>query len=137
MKGNKFDTRLVLPVSSVSSAVQAAPRGTAPRDTRRREATQRFLQDLLGIVLRAGSDGVTLALAGRYMREKQGFARTLREQRMTFKQFVDLNADNFRTVIRGTASKIFATPHAIAKTGRRLDGTLVQYQRLRHETQAA
>ena len=127
-KGNKFDTRLVLPVSSASSAVQAAPRGTAPRDAQRREATQRFVPELMGIVMRAGTEGMTLALAGRTMAAKEGFARTLREQRMTFRQFVELHADAFRTVIRGNASKIFVTPDAARSRLRDADGTLAQFQ---------
>jgi transposase InsO family protein len=130
-KGDKFDTRLVLPVSSASSAVQDAPRGTAPRDAQRRTATQRFVPELMQIVLRAGSDGMTLALAGRTMAAKEGFTRTLREQRMTFRQFVDLNADTFRLQIRGNASKILVTPEAAAQTRQRPDGTLMQFQRLR------
>ena len=130
-KGNKFDTRLVLPVSSVSSAVQDAPQGAAPRDGRRRQATQRFVPELMQIVMRAGSQGMTLALAGRTMAAKEGFTRTLREQRMSFRQFVDLNADSFRLQIQGNASKIFATTDAATRTRQRPDGTLAQFQRLR------
>ena len=85
----------------------------------------------MGIVMRAGAEGMTLALAGRVMAAKEGFTRTLREQRMTFRQFVDLNADTFRTVIRANASKLFVTPEAAARTRQRPDGTLLQFQRLR------
>ena len=86
--------------------------------------------ELMQIVMRAGSDGMTLALAGRTMAAKEGFTRTLREQRMNFRQFVDLNSDTFRLQIRGNASKIFVTPEAAARTRQRPD-TLMQFQRLR------
>jgi len=128
-KGAKFDLRTVLPVSAVSSAVQAAPAGIAPRDAQRREATQRFVPDLMQIVMRKGTDGMTLALAGRTMASKEGFTRSLKEQRMNFKQFVNLH-DSFRTVIRGNASKLFVTANAASKTKLRPDGTLMQFQRL-------
>ena len=71
-----------------------------------------------------------LALAGRTMAAKEGFTRTLREQRMTFRQFVDLN-DAFRLQIRGNASKIFVSSDAAARSRLRPDGTLMQFQRLR------
>ena len=87
--------------------------------------------ELMQIIMRAGSDGMTLALAGRTMAAKDGFTRSLREQRMNFRQFVDLNADTFRTLIRGNASKILVTPEAAARTRQRPDGTLMQFQRLR------
>ena len=130
-KGNKFDTRMVLPVSAVSSAVQAAPRGTAPRDAQRRDATKRFLPQLLDIVMRAGSGGMTLALAGRTMAAKQDFSRVLKEQRMTFRQFLDVHPGNFNVQIRGNASKVYAVPAAAARTRERPDGTLVHFARLR------
>ena len=107
---------------------------THARDAQRRNATQRFVPELMQIVMRAGSDGMTLALAGRTMAAKEGFTRTLREQRMTFRQFVDLNADTFRLQIRGNASKSFVTPEAAARTRQRPDGTLMQFQRLRRIT---
>ena len=130
-KGNKYDTRLILPVASASSAVKAVPAGTAPREAQRRIAMQRFVPDLMQMVMRAGTAGITLALAGRNMAKKPEFTRTLREQKMTFRQFVDLNADSFRLQIQGTASKIFAIPDAAAKTKARADGTLAMFQRLR------
>ena len=80
----------------------------------------------MGIVMRAGQDGMTLTLAGRTMAAKEGFTRTLKEQRMTFRQFVDLNADTFRLQIRGNASKIFVASDAAR--ARRQDGTLAQFQ---------
>ena len=126
--GKKFDTRLVLPVSSASSAVQAVPTGTAPRDAQRRTATQRFVPDLMQMVMRAGTAGMTLALAGRNMAKKLDFTRTLREQKMTFRQFVDLNADSFRVQIQGNASKIFANSDAAARTQTRADGTLKMFR---------
>ena len=81
--------------------------------------------------MRAGTAGMTLALAGRNMAKKQNFTRTLREQKMTFRQFVDLNADSFRVQIQGNASKIFANSDAAARTQTRADGTLAMFSRLR------
>jgi len=129
--GGKFDTRAVLPVSARSSAATTAPQGTAPRDTQRLEATRKFLPDLIQIVMRMGSAGMNLALAGRSMAARQGFSRTLKEQRMTFRQFVDLNNTTFRVKIQGNASKIYALPAATARTRERPDGTLMQFDRLR------
>ena len=74
---------------------------------------------------------MTLALAGRTMAARQDFTRTLKQQRMTFRQLVDLHADTFRTVIRGNASKIFVNRDAAARSRFRPDGTLTQFQRLR------
>ena len=73
---------------------------------------------------------MTLALAGRTMAARQDFTRVLKAQRMTFRQFLDLNADSFRTAIRANASKIFVTPDAATRTRQR-DGTLTQFQRRR------
>ena len=130
-KGNKFDTRMVLPVSAVSSAVQAAPRGTAPRDAQRRDATKRFLPQLVDLLLRAGSSGMNLALAGRTMAAKQDFSRILKEYRMTFRQFLDVHPGNFNVQIRGNASRVYAMPAATERSRTKPDGTLVQFARLR------
>ena len=65
------------------------------------------------------------------MAAKEGFSRTLKEQRMNFRQFVDLNDSNFRVVRKGNANKIYIVPDAAARIKERPDGTLVQYQRLR------
>ena len=89
-KGNKHDTRLVLPVPARSSAILAAP---APlRQDRRQTATQRFVPDLTHILLR--TNGATLSAAARAMAAKQGFTQTLRDQRMTFRQFVDAHPNS-------------------------------------------
>ena len=81
--------------------------------------------------MRAGTNGMTLALAGRTMAARQDFTRVLKEQRMTFRQLVDLHAGTFRTAIRGNASKIFVSSDAAARSRLRPDGTLMQFQRLR------
>ena len=131
-QGNSFDTRTVLPVSALSSAVKTqAQGGSAPRDTQRLEATRRFLPDLIQIVMRMGSDGATISNAGRLMAGKEGFSKTLREQRMSFRQFVNTHASSFRVVNQGNASKIFIAQAAAARTKAKPDGTLVQFQRLR------
>ena len=66
------------------SAVQAVPVGIAPRDAQRRTATQRFVADLMQMVMRAGTAGMGLALAGRNMAKKTEFTRTLREKKNNF-----------------------------------------------------
>ena len=74
---------------------------------------------------------MTLALAGRAMGSRADFSRVLKEQRMTFKQFVDIHGGNFRVQHQANASKIFALPAAAARSRQRLDGTLMHFERLR------
>ena len=76
------------------------------------------MPDLTQIVLRAGSTGATLSAVARAMAAKQGFTQTLRDQRMTFRQFVDAHPQ-FRVESRGAASRVFATGDA--RDGRRRD----------------
>ena len=45
------------------------------------------------------------------MAAKQGFTQTLRDQRMTFRQFVDAHPQ-FRAETRGAANRVFATEPA-------------------------
>ena len=70
-------------------------------------ATQRFVPDLTQILLRK-KNGATLSAAARAMATKQGFTQTLRDQRMTFRQFVDAHPQ-FRVESRGAASRVFAS----------------------------
>ena len=71
------------------------------------------------------------------MAGRTDFSRVLKEKRMNFRQFVDLNATSFRVQIQGNASKIFALPAATARTRERLDGTLMHFERLRPSGKAA
>ena len=104
---------------------------TAPRDTQRRDATRRFLPQLVDLAMRTGAAGLTLSTSVRIMAGRQDFSRVLKEQRMNFRQFVDLNASSFRVQIQGNASKIFALPAAAARIKERADGTLLQLEHLR------
>ena len=61
----------------------------------------------------------------------------LKEQRMTFRQFLDVHPGNFRVKIQGNASKVFALPAATARSRERPDGTLVHFDRLRPSGKAA
>ena len=117
-KGNTHDTRLVLPVPARSSAILHAP--TPARQDKRRAATQRFAPELTQILLRAG--GTTLSVASRAMAAKQGFTQTLRDLRMTFRQFVDAHPQ-FRVETKGTASRVFVSPQERTDTA----GTLMRY----------
>ena len=123
-KGNTHDTRLVLPVPARSSTI--LPAATPARQDKRRAATQRFAPEhiafLTQIVLRAGSSGATLSAAARAMAAKQGFTQTLRDQRMTFRQFVDAHPQ-FRAETRGAASRLFVSPQERTDTA----GTLMRY----------
>ena len=132
-RGHTFDARLVLPVSSTSSAVKAVQeKGSVPRDNQRRAATDKFLPFLLQVARRAGDTGLTISNAGKMMAGREGFSRTLKEQRMSFKHFVDLNSEHFRVRTQANASKIYAAPLTdAAHTKERADGTLMQFQRLR------
>ena len=131
-EGNRFNTRLVQPVAAQSSAIAQESRGAAPRDQQRRQATLRFMPALLQIVRNAGDGGIAMSLLGRQMNAKEGFKRTLREQRMSFKQLIALHAPSFRLVGRGNATRISASEQDVAqRTRERPDGTLMQYQRLR------
>ena len=66
------------------------------------------------------------------MAGREGFSRTLKEQRMSFKHFVDLNSEHFRVRTQANASKIYAAPLTdAAHTKQRADGTLMQFQRLK------
>ena len=74
------------------------------------------------------------------MARRQGFSNALKQQRMTFKQFVQVNAAHFRVQIQANASKIFMSASdeaarksdfAAAHAKERADGTLMQFQRLR------
>ena len=71
-------------------------------------ATQRFAPELTQIVLRAGNSGATRSTAAQAMAAKQGFTQTLRDQRMTFRQFVDAYPELRVETNRG-ASRLFAT----------------------------
>ena len=81
-------------------------------------ATQRFAPELTQIVLRAGSSGATLSAAARAMAAKQGFTQTLRDQRMTFRQFVDAHPE-FTVETKGAASRVFATAPQRAESRQR------------------
>ena len=137
-EGHKYDTRMVLPVSLASSAV-VQQRSVAPRDAQRKAATDTFLPALIQAVRSAGDTGMTLSNAGKMMARRQGFSNALKQQRMTFKQFVQVNAAHFRVQIQANASKIFmsASDEVARKSGfaahakERPDGTLMQFQRLR------
>ena len=76
----------------------------APRDTQRRDATRQFLPQLVDLVARAGSAGMTLQLAARTMASRQDFSRVLKQHRMNFRQFLDVHPGNFRLQILGNAS---------------------------------
>ena len=81
--------------------------------------------------MRAGAAGLTLSTAGRMMAGRADLSRVLKEQRMTFKQFVDFHGGNFRIQHQANASKIFALPAAAARSRKKFDGTLMHFERLR------
>ena len=89
----------------MSTQLDEPSRTPQARQDKRRQATLRFAPELTQIVLRAGSSGATPGTAARAMAAKQGFTQTLRDQRMTFRQFVD--GHGF-IVGRGPASRVFA-----------------------------
>ena len=74
---------------------------------------------------------MTLQLAARTMASRQDFSRVLKQQRMSFRQFIDAHPGNFRLQIQGNASKLYALPAATARIKQRADGTLLQFERLR------
>ena len=97
-QGQSYDTRLVLPVSSGSTTPgQTFAGGSVPRDQRRQQLSQRFLQPLREVVARAGS--ISIAQASKAMMQKEGFKRMLNELRMNFKGCVQLWPD---FTIKGT-----------------------------------
>jgi len=129
--GNTYNTRLVQPVANTSSAIAQDKRGPAPRDQQRRQALQRFIPAILQIVRNAGNAGIAMSNLGRQMNAKEGFTRTLREQRMSFKQAIDLHAHHFQVSGRGNATRISASAQDVEqRTKERPDGTLMQFQRL-------
>ena len=101
--GKAFDTRLVIPVSVASTEPQVFAGGSATRDYRRRWATGKFLDKLIEIVKR--KDGISLSSVAKEMTRKEGFKRALSDQRMNFKQFVQLWPE-FRIIGSGTAMKV-------------------------------
>ena len=103
--GKAFDTRLVIPVSVASTEPQVFAGGSATRDYRRRWATGKFLDKLIKFVMRKGNEGVSLSGAAKEMARKEGFKRALSDQRMNFKQFVQLWPE-FRIIGSGTAMKV-------------------------------
>ena len=103
VNGKAFDTRLVLPVSAASTEPQVFAGGPTTRDNRRRWATGKFLDKLTEIVKR--NDGMSLSSAAKEMTRKEGFKRALSDQRMNFKQFVQLWPE-FRIIGSGTAMKV-------------------------------
>ena len=124
--GNTYNTRLVQPVASTSSAIAQDTRGAAPRDQQRRQAMQRFMPALLQIVRNAGDTGTAMSNLGRQMNAKEGFNR-----RMSFKQVIDLHSHHFQIIGRGNATRISASAQDVAqRTKERPDGTLMQFQRL-------
>ena len=91
-------------------------------------ATDRFLPALVQIVRRMGNEGVTLSHAGKLMAQREGFSRVLKEQRMTFRQFVGLFEHRFRVKTQGTASKIHMSADDVeARTREKPEGTLMQF----------
>ena len=73
-------------------------------------ATQRFAPELTQIVIRAGSTGASLSAAAKAMAAKQGFTHALRQQRMTFRQFVDAHGSTVET--KGAATRVFVPQRA-------------------------
>ena len=123
-KGNTHDTRLVLPVPARSSTILPAP--PPARQDNRRMATQRYAPDLTQIVLRAGSSGATLSAAAKAMAAKQGFTQALRDQRMTFRQFVGAHPQ-FRVETRGAANRLFVTAERRKTPADAADATLMRF----------
>ena len=66
------------------------------------------------------------------MARKDGFTRTLKEQRMTLKQFAKLGASNFPIQNQAYASKIFIKSDTAASTRERSDGTIMRFYRMSH-----
>ena len=91
---------------------------------------QRFMTTLLQIVRRAGAAGIAISALGRQMNNKEGFRRALKEQRMSFRQLIDLHASSFRIMGQGNASRITASQED-ATQRENLDGTLMAFQRPR------
>ena len=119
-EGKSFDTRLVLPVSALSSTPgQVFAGGSAPRDERRKVLSREFVQPLKEIVARAG-DSINMGQASKAMMQKQGFKRMLGELRMNFKTFVQLWPD-FAFAGSGSATIISLTEPLPRRPGTLLD----------------
>ena len=114
-KGKTYDTRLVLPVSAISSVpAQIFAGGSKPRDDRRRNLSREFLQPLKEIVARAGN--ISMSQASKAMQQKQRFKQTLSDLRMSFQQFVRLWPD-FKVAGNGKDMRITLTAPIQTRTG--------------------
>ena len=118
--GATFPTRLVFAAPLSSSAARPTrlvAGGSTVRDARQRDATERFLPELVAMVRRRGNKGITMALAGREMAQKPGFKAALREQRMNFARFVQVHGPTFRVVKAGNATRLFLATAPAPPTG--------------------
>ena len=92
-EGDSFPMSIVKPVSETTRPVAPssfAQGGSSKVAERRRVALSPWRQDIIDAIRRAGTDGLTVAGLSRIMADKQGFAKTLKEQRATLAQAVRL-----------------------------------------------
>ena len=90
-EGDSFPMSIVKAVSKTSTSVAPssfAQGGSAKVNERRRVALSPWRQDIVDAIRRAG--GLTVAALSRIMKDKQGFAKALKEQRATLAQAVRL-----------------------------------------------
>ena len=114
-KGNTYDTRLVLPVTTTNRVpAQVFAGGSKHRGDRRRHLSREFLQPLKEIVARAGNIG--MSKASKAMQQKQRFKQTLSDLRMSFQQFVRLWPD-FKVAGNGKDMRITLTTPIQTRTG--------------------
>ena len=92
-EGNSFPMSTVLPVSSTTAPTTAssfAQGGSTRINEKRQIALRPWLKDMMDVIRQAGGDGVNISVFARKMREKPGFAQTLKEQKATVAQAVAL-----------------------------------------------
>ena len=119
-EGNSFPMSTVLPVSSTTAPTAAssfAQGGSTRINEKRQIALRPWLRDMMDVIRQAGDSGVSISVFGKKMREKPGFAQTLKEQKATVAQAVELFPE-IRVEKRGGSSNLtLASDAPIPRSG--------------------
>ena len=119
-EGNSYPMSTVLPVSSTTAPTAAssfAQGGSTRINEKRQIALRPWLRDMMDVIRQAGDSGVSISVFGKKMREKPGFAQTLKEQKATVAQAVELFPE-IRVEKRGSSSNLtLASDAPIPRSG--------------------
>ena len=105
------------PTTAPTTASSFAQGGSTRINEKRQIALRPWLRDMMDVIRQAGDGGVNISLFARKMREKPGFAQTLKEQKATVAQAVELFPE-IRAEKRGNSSTLtLASDAPIPRSG--------------------